>query len=141
MTSRSLTTSEILVANSVFGDRIDYSKVRIWDRKWWFLQASNVVMTPRGEIYWPHTPVDCSQMLAHLLIHEMTHVYQHQRGVNVLLRAGWLQVLRFASFGRYDPYSFVYVPGKRFEDYNLEQQGDVAVAIHLRKIPNIILNP
>ncbi len=45
----------------------------------------------------------------------MTHVWQHQKGINVVLA----RILR----GGYEYLPLV--PGRAFEDYGIEQQGDI----------------
>src|SRR5918993_665283 len=52
--ARPLTPGEIALARSVFGNSIDYSKVRMVRRKWWPFHRQG------------------------LFIHEMTHVWQTQ---------------------------------------------------------------
>ena len=49
--SRSLTAGEIDLARSIFGDSIDYSKVRLIKGKWWPFQPRNAAMAPSGDIY------------------------------------------------------------------------------------------
>lgn len=49
------------------------------------------------------------------VIHELTHVWQHQRGVNLILKR--LPLARY----RYLPLK----AGKRFRDYGIEQQAEI----------------
>ena len=49
-----------------------------------------------------------------LFIHEMTHVWQHQQGIDVKTRG---------TFER--TYDYTFTPGKCFEDYLIEQQGTI----------------
>jgi hypothetical protein len=72
----------------VFGDAIDYPRVRIVRRKWAFFQPRHVVMAPRGSIHFHpagslYRDDFASARLGDqgLFIHEMTHVWQHQKGV------------------------------------------------------------
>ena len=39
----------------------------------------------------------------------------------------------------YNPYKYKLIKGKQFEQYNIEQQGDIARDIFFEKIPNIII--
>ena len=55
-----------------------------------------------------------------LFIHEMTHVWQHQHGVNVLLVGAYQQARQFLLG---DQYAYRLEPGKTLKDYNIEQQG------------------
>lgn len=139
---RVLTADEISEAQSVYGDTIDYSKVRILNEKYVFFQGENWVMAPDGNIYWPS---DCANFVtcqggryANTFIHEMAHVYQYQQGINVLGQGFLLQAGRVLSFGLYDPYQLTYQPGLAFSAYNIEQQGQLAVRIYQGRVPNII---
>src|SRR3546814_8173487 len=50
-TSRPLTSGERTLAASVFGDAIDYDRVRIHNRNWFWLQPRHVAMAPDGHIW------------------------------------------------------------------------------------------
>ncbi|MEP6785388.1 MAG: vgr related protein [Sphingomonadales bacterium] len=121
MTSRALTDAETGLARSVFGDAIDYARVRIHLRKWAFFQPRRVVMAPDGDI-WFHPKGDryCGDFCNHdmdaqgLFIHEMTHVWQRQKGIYLpLARHPWCR------------YDYALKPGQRFEKYGLEQQAEI----------------
>lgn len=141
-TGRPLTANEVIEAKTVFGDRIDYSQVRVIDGKYVFTQTSNYVMSPDGNIYWPDA---CSGLATcnggaslGTFIHEMTHVMQYQHGVNVLGQGFRLQAGKFLSLGIYDPYKFTYDPSRAFSSYNIKQQGDFARGIYYGRYPNKI---
>jgi len=51
MQERLLTQGEIKLAEKVFKSSIDYSKVKIHNKKYIFFQPDNSGMTPNGEIY------------------------------------------------------------------------------------------
>ena len=70
----------------------------------------------------------------------MAHILQHQHKINVLLRGAVLQTAYFLSFKRYNPYHYRLIAAKPFFAYNIEQQGEIAKDIFLKKIDNIILN-
>lgn len=120
-TSRPLTVAERALAASMFGDAIDYDAVRIHRRKWWPFQPRRITMAPDGHI-WLHPRGDlwcedfCAQALhaQGLFIHEMTHVWQHQRGI-------WLPLARH-PFCRY---SYSLKPGRPLRRYGLEQQAEI----------------
>lgn len=119
---RLLTQGERLLAASVFGSALDTGNVTVRGRRWWLLQPRLTVMAPRGHIHFHHRcpfyQADFSQAplsLQGLFIHELTHVWQHQSGRNVVFARG-----PFASY-RYLPL----IPGKRFEDYGIEQQAEI----------------
>ena len=95
---RPLTPAEVAMARQMFGDAIDYAKVRIiaqglfprafvagnWFGRSWIVWPSRTLLPDYGD---PDVPV----RRAAILIHELTHVWQAQQGLNLLfakLRAG-----------------------------------------------------
>lgn len=121
MTERALTLAERDLAQSVFRDAINYDIVKIRNRKWWWFQPKRVTMAPRGHIHFhPKSGLFCDDFCnAHILdqgifIHEMTHVWQHQRGV--------ILPLARHPFCRY---SYSIKPGWRIERYGIEQQAEI----------------
>lgn len=121
MSRRALTPAEQRLAESVFGSALDYDAIRLVRGKWWWLQPRDIVMAPRGHIHFhpdgPHFCDDfCTQDLSEqgLFIHEMTHVWQHQHGMNLLLRRH--------PFCRYD---YVLRPGWPLHRYGIEQQAEI----------------
>lgn len=121
MSERALTNAETTLARSVFGDAIDYARVRIVNRKWAFFQPKHIVMAPRGAIHFhPRGSLYCDDFCGRdlgaqgLFIHEMTHVWQHQKGIFLPLRRH--------PFCRYD-YSLK--PGWTLERYGIEQQAEI----------------
>jgi hypothetical protein len=123
MERRGLTPGEIALARSVFGDSIDYSKVELVRGKWWPLQPRNSAMAPDGNIYFHPAAGGWSDDFAAeplfrqgFLIHEMTHVWQAQRGGRF-----YLPLMRH-PFCRY---RYALQPGKPFRRYGLEQQAEI----------------
>lgn len=118
MTSRPLTLGEIALARTVFGEAIDYAKVRIHRRKWVFFQPPHVVMAPMGHIHF-HPRGDrhrddfaAADLGAQaLFIHEMVHVWQHQSGIFLPLRR--------LPWARYD---YRFEPHRPLTRYGIEQQ-------------------
>ncbi len=139
---RVLCAAEIAVARMVFADRIDYSRVRVINGKYFPLHLQPWIIAPNGHIYWPGECGDLAtgegSVYAGTLIHEMTHIMQHQNGQSVLLRGFLLHAARLLTFGKYNPYRFTYVPGKPFNAYNIEQQAEIARHIYLGLLPNIM---
>lgn len=121
MTSRPLTANEAALARSVFGDAIYYSPVTLNRRRWFPFQPRGVAMSPDGHL-WFHPMGDlwrddyalASLDLQGLFVHEMTHVWQHQRGV-------WLPLARH-PFCRY---RYRLTPGWPLHRYGLEQQAEI----------------
>ena len=122
--SRPLTDGEVALARSIFGDAIDYARVAMVQRKWWPLHPRNAAMAPTGNIHFhPHGDLWSEDFAKEpldrqgLFIHEMTHVWQSQ------MRGRFYLPMMRHPFCRY---RYDYVPGKRFGDYGLEQQAEIA---------------
>ncbi|WP_442678093.1 vgr related protein [Sphingomonas sp. ASY06-1R] len=106
------------MAASIFGSAIALDRIRLHRRKWWPFQPRNVVMAPDGHIWfhpddglWRDDFSSAHPRLQALLIHELTHIWQHQRGLYLLLRRH--------PFCRYD---YRLVPGQPLARYGIEQQ-------------------
>jgi uncharacterized Zn-binding protein involved in type VI secretion len=121
--ARGLTAGEIAMARLVFGDAIDYGKVKLHNGKylWFGMQPDNVAMTPNGEMYF--SPDYFSEDFSaddidnrHWFIHEMTHVWQYQLGYPVKARGA----IRLGL-----GYRYALSQEKQFGDYNMEAQGDL----------------
>ncbi|OTG79938.1 hypothetical protein B9T33_10480 [Acinetobacter sp. ANC 5054] len=141
---RPLTSGEITMCQSVFGDLINYEQVKVMNHPFLPWQASNVVMAPSGYIHarnllYKDDYAKESLGFRALFIHEMAHVYQYQKNINVLALGAVLQFAYFMSAKKYNPYRYQLQPNKGFFDYNIEQQGDIARDIYLKRIDNIIL--
>ena len=128
---RPLTPGEIALARSVFGDSIDYARVRMVRRKWWWLQPRGTVMAPTGHIHFhPDSGLwsdDFASEPLHrqgLFIHELTHVWQSQT------RGRFYLPLMRHPFCRY---RYQLVPGRRFDRYGLEQQAEIVRHAFLRR--------
>ncbi|WP_375427023.1 vgr related protein [uncultured Sphingomonas sp.] len=118
---RPLTPGETDLARSVFGDAVDYAAVTLSRTKWAFFQPRRVVMAPLGCIHfhpkgdlWRDDFAVASLGDQGLFIHEMTHVWQHQRGVCLPLARH--------PFCRY---RYSLKPGQAFARYGLEQQAEI----------------
>lgn len=118
---RLLTTGEIRLAQSVFASTIDYPTV--WIHKGGYLpfnlQNEHTAMTPNGELYFrDEYRGDYSQStddLQHMFIHEMSHVWQRARGMNVIGRGlvSWLVSYRYT------------LDGRLLSEYPMEQQAQI----------------
>jgi len=118
---RPLSEGERTLAREVFGGAIELDRPRIFGRCFLPLgQPRGLAMAPNGNIYFhplDHVP-DFARAPLHQqgwFLHELTHVWQHQRGVRV-----WLRGLCDRRYS--------YLPlrqGKPFEKYGIEQQGDM----------------
>ncbi|TXG81548.1 MAG: vgr related protein [Sphingomonadales bacterium] len=121
-TTRRLTEGEVALARSLFQDAIDYDAVRLHRRRWAFWHRARYVMAPDGHLWfapgnrwWREDFASADLAAQGLFCHEMTHVWQHQSGRNLVAeRPPW------AAY-RYLPLK----PGRRFEAYGLEQQAEI----------------
>jgi len=123
MNCRFLTPGEIEMARSVFGDAIDYSKVRLFLGKWWPFQPRRSAMAPMGDIWFHPDGGGWSEDFSReplsrqgFFIHELTHVWQTQKGGRF-----YLPLMRH-PFCRY---AYELKPGKPLERYGLEQQAEI----------------
>ena len=121
--ARPLTPGEIELARSMFGDAIDYDRVRLVRRKWWPFQPKGIVMAPTGNIHfhpesqlWSDDFSNERLSLQGLFIHEMTHVWQAQG------RGRFYLVLMRHPFCRY---GYRLIEGRSFDRYGLEQQAEM----------------
>ena len=115
---RPLTPGECALAAGMFGAALDADPVRIHRAKWFPFQPRNVAMAPDGHIWfhprgglWRADFTQAPERLQAFLIHELTHVWQHQQGVKLLLRRH--------PFCRYD---YRLESGKPLRRYGIEQQ-------------------
>lgn len=121
--ARPLTPGEIDLARSVFGDAIDYAKVRMVKGKWWPFQPRTAAMAPMGDIWFHPEGGGWSEDFSEeplgrqgFFIHELTHVWQAQAKGRF-----YLPLMRH-PFCRYD---YRLEPGKPFDRYGLEQQAEI----------------
>lgn len=151
--SRPLTNGEIKLATSVFKNSINYTTVKIFFGSFFPLKSQNddTFVTPNGSIYImpKHYRDDYSLediSYKKIFLHELGHVWQHQRKLIVLANAGALQACSVLSNFKYDPYiyniwesptvaEFVKYKNttKRFLDYNLESQAEILADYWLLK--------
>lgn len=145
---RPLTSGEIAMCKKVFKDSIEYTKVRIINEQ--FLSKQQVPMTPLGHAHYPdgmegrdqyqddfsnpqfkENPIridgtDWRIKSKITFIHEMTHVWQFQKGMNVIGKGALLQALEWPiPDAIYDPYAYVLKKDSKFKNFNLEQQADI----------------
>ncbi|MEB3753694.1 hypothetical protein [Acinetobacter sp. MD2(2019)] len=141
---RHLTENEIKLAYQVFGPKLNYTEILILNMPYLPWQPVNLFMAPTGRLFVnpENYKADYSlESLAYkgIFIHELTHIYQYQQGIQVLFKGAILQTGYYLSFKRYNPYQYTFKEGKSFWDYNIEQQAEIAKDIFLNRIPNIIL--
>lgn len=115
---RPLTPGERALAAGIFGYALNLDLVRIHLVKWFPLQPRNVAMAPDGHIWfhpegglWHADFAHSSVRMQAFLIHELAHVWQHQRGVRL-----WLRRHPFCR------YAYRVAPGRPLQSYGIEQQ-------------------
>lgn len=119
---RPMTPGEIDMARMLFRDAVDYDRVRIYGRGFfWFLQHPHMAMAPNGNIYFPPKQYrrdfsSAAHKDQHWFMHEMVHVWQHQLGYPVMLRGAIRLFLR---------YDYELSVSKRLHDYDMEAQGEL----------------
>lgn len=119
--SRGLTASEIKMLTPLFGNSIRYSDVLIipdsneWTKK--FAHAFVLFNTIHYH----------GELKNHILVHEMVHVYQYQHfGSMYIARA--LIAQHFGEGYEYGSSTGLFramIYGKKFKDFNFEQQGQI----------------
>jgi len=123
MDLRQLTDAERTLTRSMFGDAIDTGRVTVRRARWWPFQPKNVVMAPDGHLWchpdgplWRPCYAAAPPTMRALFVHEMTHVWQAQRG------GRWYLPLMRHPFCRY---VYTLKPGKPFDRYGIEQQAEI----------------
>ena len=118
--SRKLTVGETHLCMGVFGNAIDYSAVLIHNYRAYPFQGAETAVTPNGELYFPSGVYqgDFSTNVANAawLIHEMTHVWQHQQGM-------WLRAR--AIFNHKYPYGKLTKDSPGLTSWGVEQQASI----------------
>ena len=127
---RNLTTGEIALAADIYQHSINYERVKIHHKKYFFLQPNNSGMTPNGEIYVAGDGYSADYSTSSeveskaFFIHEMAHVWQTQnRILNVRLAALLAQFEHGFNYSRAYPYALR--AGATLLDYNIEQQASM----------------
>lgn len=126
-TRRRIGAAELSEAQPIFRGAINYADFWIYKGYWFALQPDNTAMAPDGNIYFP-PPIykdDFTMTISGmaLLLHEMTHVWQVQKGV-------WLIMQRLWEGGDYE---YVLDPNKKLQDYKIEEQGSIIEDYYLIK--------
>jgi len=119
--TRPLTEREIALARSIFGETIDYQKVRLDERshigcrQYHFAYVGFYFVNSWGKLSDP------------VLIHELVHVWQYQRLGSVYIpRALWAQrTPEGYDYGGISSLKKALEQGKTLTDFNYEQQADI----------------
>lgn len=154
---RGLFTWEIQEARRVFAQSLNYDRVRIHENADWpntidrfgrWLRQMPAQSQPNAITLGFHSyfPVRLVDTLVHIdhaefykigwLIHELTHAWQYQKmGWGYLLKALAAQQ-KYGSqayeFGAEAGLIQSFAAGQKFDDFNLEQQGDICRTYYIR---------
>ncbi len=118
--ARPLSDRELRYATGVFGSAIDYKRTKVHNTPAYFFQPNGTAIAPNGEVYFnkadylPDFGINVSQMA--WLIHELTHVWQHQQGMWVRARA--------ISNRTYE-YGDLSSSGRTLTSFGVEQQASI----------------
>ena len=113
---RRLTEGEIALARGVFGDALSAGGVRILSVPVWpraFVASASLIAWPARSALRDFSGADLS--LQAILVHELTHVWQAQTGVNLLLA-------KLRAGDGPAAYDYTAAKGTPFTDLNIEQQ-------------------
>jgi hypothetical protein len=116
---RRLTPAELALAAEVFGEDLDAVRVRIFAVPVWpraFVAGPSLIVWPAREV-----PADFGDAPLHLqatFVHELTHVWQAQNGVNLLLS-------KIKAGDNAAAYAYELTAGTDFTRLNIEQQARV----------------
>jgi len=132
---RPLTDRERALLLPLFASGLDYDAVRVIDGRFPF-QPQNRYMSPEGNIYAPghlyradFAAPGVDVWTRAIFIHEVTHVWQHQSGMN-LLAGGTAEF--FKRRGAYETaYAYALVADRDLIDYGMEQQASIVEDWHL----------
>ncbi|MEZ0260532.1 MAG: hypothetical protein ACAH80_05945 [Alphaproteobacteria bacterium] len=140
MAHRPLTPGEIALAKLIFKDSIDYSAVRLHDKRILpsFIQEKHQAVAHRSSISFPRSAYaeDFSKepdaLKQSVFIHELVHVWQHQNKVLSTPREGVKETLRH-RFNYSKAYLHKLATGKDLVNYGFEQQAAIVQDYFLLK--------
>jgi hypothetical protein len=132
---RPLSSTERKEAECVFGNSINWDKVRLTDAAP-VMGSMNNARTPFETVYFPPGTLAQGDAPYHWLIHELTHVWQSQHGISVVskvftaIRGGISKSVY--SYGGDAELVKAATEKKSFKSFNTEQQGDIMQDYYLR---------
>jgi uncharacterized protein DUF4157 len=121
--ARKLNDQERRAAKKVFADSLDLDQITISEAP--VMSIGGYARTLPGAIYFPPGKLNTSTTWGmKWLVHELTHAWQYMHGITVI------ETLVHAIIGHYDyggepGLIAARKEGKRFIDFNTEQQGDI----------------
>jgi hypothetical protein len=118
--ARHLTAQEKAAADSVFRGVLDTSAVEISESR--VIASFGYARTVYNRIYFPSGGLEGDYLP--WLIHELTHVWQYQRGAD-LPGMVWEAVVGIYDYGGEEGLREAWRTGKAFDEFTTEQQGDI----------------
>ncbi|HEX5725554.1 MAG TPA: hypothetical protein VFX98_08805 [Longimicrobiaceae bacterium] len=118
---RRLTEAERAEARLVFGDTLDLDRVVVAGAP--VMSLGRIARALPHAIYFP-VDVFRAGIPVPWLVHELTHAWQYQHGVS-LATTLFHAVRRIYKYGGADGLRSALAEGRRFTDFNTEQQGDI----------------
>ncbi len=130
---RYLTEGEKNLGRQAYGDSIDYSSVRVYHDRYVSLQSADTTLTPNGSMYFARDKLSsytddfslAGDRYKEHFIHELGHVYQHQRGENVLAKAIALGIISGNFTGAGDKYKIRDLRVASWGSLNIEQRAQL----------------
>ncbi len=126
---RGLNSDEERELRRVFGGSLNYGEIKISFNAP-IMTAGNYARTPHNTVYFPAEEAAEAQNKTQgyftFLVHEITHVWQHQHGISVGEKLG--HAIRGSSAYEYGGEAGLrqaQQEGRHFGDFNTEQQGDI----------------
>lgn len=136
MTKRALTSGEIELARTIFGDSIDYTSVTVSDKKYAFFHPRGGAMAPDGNLHmygcYSADYAAANARARALFIHEMTHVWQFQNKILNPVNAAIELTLKH-QFNYLAAYDFHLEQDKDLTQYGMEQQASIVEEYFLMK--------
>lgn len=130
---RPLTSGEIAIARPIFGDSIDYTDVLVFEGKESDIAAASAIGSniffPTETYFDDYSGAGVLRSEAATFLHEMTHVWQDQNGVDI--EASQIEALQKTSGDYLAIYDYTLRPGAEFLDYNIEQQARIVQDYYL----------
>lgn len=128
LSCRKLTIGEVGLVKKIFGRAIDYTNVRIFYHPYSMKRIGTGATSTDGNVYihaphiWSDDYTNAPQYLRKYFIHEMTHVWQYQKGQNLITATAELILKR--PFNYRANYAYT-LDNRPFDAYSHEQQASI----------------
>lgn len=126
--ARPLTEHERNEARRVFGGALDLARVSVREHR--VMGSLGYARALPWRIYFPPESFARPGFVP-WLIHELTHIWQYQHGIPFAVVA-WNALWREYDYGGEAGLRAARAAGRRFTDFNTEQQGDILRDFYLR---------